>query len=229
MTITILPEKSDQYRALSGDKESTGRTPGEALDALTSQLTEEEGGALVIVQTYKPDRFFNAAQQERLAGLMRLRESGRLTPEDERELEGLVEAELRGATARAEAMISVASVAEQRWDNLSGYEELDQAATLRREIRRDIRNIVLKIWEDSTEEERLIVRMWSEGLRIREIAEAQQISMETVHRRLKRFQRNVQKSIQTILLTSEEITIPDFSFFLGEILSSARAEGLLDR
>ena len=105
VTITILPE-SDRYRALSGDKESTGRTAGEALDALTSQLAEGEGGTLVIVQTHKPDRFFGAAQQERLAELMRLREAGGLTAEDERELEGLVEAELRGARERADDMLS---------------------------------------------------------------------------------------------------------------------------
>jgi len=49
-TITILPEKAGSYRALAGDKESTGRTAGEALDALTSQLADDEGGTLVIVQ-----------------------------------------------------------------------------------------------------------------------------------------------------------------------------------
>src|ERR687894_106917 len=108
VTITILPEKIDQYRALSGDKESIGRTAGEALDALTSQLTEEEGGPLVIVQTHRPDRFFDAAQQRRLAELIRLRDAGSLTAEDERELEGLVEAELRGARERAEALMSSA-------------------------------------------------------------------------------------------------------------------------
>lgn len=102
--ILILPEESDSYRALSGDKESTGRTPGQALDALTSQLTEEESGTLVILQRYMPDRFFDAGQQKRLADLMRLREAGSLTAEDEGELESLVEAELRGAAQRAEAM-----------------------------------------------------------------------------------------------------------------------------
>ena len=55
-TITILPEKNDSYRAVAGDKESTGRTAGEALDALTLQLEDEEGGTLVIVQNRKADR-----------------------------------------------------------------------------------------------------------------------------------------------------------------------------
>jgi len=48
-TITILPEKNNSYRAVAGDRESTGRTAGEALDALTSQLEDEESGTLVIM------------------------------------------------------------------------------------------------------------------------------------------------------------------------------------
>jgi hypothetical protein len=99
-TITILPEKADSYRALAGDKESVGRTAGEALDALTSQL--EESGALVIVQNYKADEFFNAAQQQRLTALMQLRQAGNLSLEEESELESLIEAELNGASQRAE-------------------------------------------------------------------------------------------------------------------------------
>jgi DNA-binding NtrC family response regulator len=104
MTITILPEESNSYRALSGDKESTGRTMGEALDALRSQLTEEESGTLVIVQNYKPDQFFEAEQQERLTELMRLHKANSLTEEEEGELASLVEAELHGAMERAEVI-----------------------------------------------------------------------------------------------------------------------------
>ncbi|MFL6228980.1 MAG: hypothetical protein ACJ741_09385 [Pyrinomonadaceae bacterium] len=104
-TITILPEKSDSYRALAGGKESVGRTAGEALDALTSQLGDAEGGALVILQSRKPDQFFDAAQQERLAALMRLRDDGELSADEARELQKLVEAELDGARQRAGAML----------------------------------------------------------------------------------------------------------------------------
>ena len=105
-TITILPERADSYRAVAGDKESTGRTAGEALDALTSQLSDEEGGTLIIVQKRKADGFFSAAQQSRLAELMSRRESGTLSPEEESELEGLVEAELDGARRRAEELLN---------------------------------------------------------------------------------------------------------------------------
>lgn len=101
----ILPEKIDSYRALAGDKESVGRTAGEALDALTSQLEEEESGTLIIVQKRKADAFFSEAQQTRLTKLMRLRRSETLSSEEERELEGLVEAELDGARQRAEASL----------------------------------------------------------------------------------------------------------------------------
>ena len=48
-TITILPESvtpdSKAYRAVSGKKVSVGRPPGESLDLMTSQLTEEESGS----------------------------------------------------------------------------------------------------------------------------------------------------------------------------------------
>lgn len=101
-TITILPEKADSYRALAGDKESTGRTAGEALDAITSQLSDEEGGTLVIVQNHKADEFFNAAQRERLTELMQFRQVRTLSSEEERELGSLIEAELDGARRRAE-------------------------------------------------------------------------------------------------------------------------------
>lgn len=106
-TITILPETADGYRALAGEKESTGRTAGEALDALAAQLEDAESGTLVIVQNRRADKFFNAAQQERLTELMRLREAGRLSAEEERELESLVEAELTGARERATVLTTV--------------------------------------------------------------------------------------------------------------------------
>lgn len=105
-TITILPETDNSYRARAGDNESTGRTAGEALDALTSQLEDEKSGTLVIVQNHKADQFFNAAQQERLTQLMQLRKDGNLSPEEESELESLVEAELNDAQRRAETLLN---------------------------------------------------------------------------------------------------------------------------
>ena len=113
-TITILPEKfgSEQttYRAVAGRKEYVGNTAGEALDGLSSQLADEDGGTLVIVQRLRPDRFFTEAQQRRLEELMsrwrQLLNEGTSLPEGEQaELESLVEAELVAARDRAKAAI----------------------------------------------------------------------------------------------------------------------------
>ena len=101
--VAILPIQTEtggvSYRAVAGDKQSQGKTAGEALDALTSQLPEDETGALIIVQSRRPDRFFSAEQQSRLAELMdywrSARDKGEILPIDEQiELAALVEAEL---------------------------------------------------------------------------------------------------------------------------------------
>jgi hypothetical protein len=111
--VAILPEPTDlgriAYRAIAGERQSVGETAGEALDALTALLPADETGMLVIVQNLRPDRFFTAAQQERLQELMArwraARDTGTLLPPDEQvELDALVEAEVRGATARATAL-----------------------------------------------------------------------------------------------------------------------------
>ncbi|MGH9822215.1 MAG: hypothetical protein ACREDR_02995 [Blastocatellia bacterium] len=113
-TIAILPESaasdSTAYRAVSGKRESFGRTPGEALDAMTTQLTEEESGTIVIVQNLHPDRFFTAEQRERLEFLMsrwrQARNAGReLDPEEQCELDALIQAEEQAASKRAEAIL----------------------------------------------------------------------------------------------------------------------------
>lgn len=113
-TVAILPisdvngEKS--YRAIAGDKYSVGKTAGQALDALTAQLGEMEFSTLLVIQNFRPDSFFSAEQQERLSELMNLwrlaREQGReLPPEQQAELDRLVEIELRAATARTETLM----------------------------------------------------------------------------------------------------------------------------
>ena len=112
--VAILPETNGTdgaaYRAIAGKLQSVGRTPGEALDGLTAQLGEEEAGTLVIVQSQRPDRFFSADQQQRLAQLMQqwraARDAGTsLPPLAQRELEALTRAELEAATRRAQALI----------------------------------------------------------------------------------------------------------------------------
>jgi hypothetical protein len=95
---------------VSDGKQSQGATAGEALDALTAQLADAERGTLVIVQDRRPDQYFNAEQQRRLAELMTrwrtCRDEGKSLPSDEAaELDALVDAELRGAGARAAAAV----------------------------------------------------------------------------------------------------------------------------
>jgi hypothetical protein len=113
-TVAILPisdvngEKS--YRAIAGDKYSVGKTAGQALDALTAQLDEIEFSALLVIQSFRPDLFFSAEQQERLSELMTLwraaRDQGQeLLPEQQVELDSLVDIELRAATVRTATLM----------------------------------------------------------------------------------------------------------------------------
>ena len=111
--VAILPIPTEQgtlaYHAIAGEKHAQGKTAGEALDALTAQLSAYEASTLIIVQSLRPDRFFTAAQQERLAALMDrwriARDQGATLPADEHtELEALIAAELQASAARAAAL-----------------------------------------------------------------------------------------------------------------------------
>lgn len=107
VTIVSVPIDDGElvYRAVCGDHRSSGRTAGEALDALTAQLDSDEKGTLVIVQDRRPDSSFSAEQQARLKQLMiiwrRARDgSGSISEEQQRELESLIDAELTAAGQR---------------------------------------------------------------------------------------------------------------------------------
>lgn len=113
-TVSILPiasvngEKS--YRAIAGNKYSVGKTAGQALDRLTTQLGESGFTALLVIQNFNPDQFFGDDQQKRLSELMDLwrlaRDRGEiLLPEQQIELDSLVDAELGAATARTAALM----------------------------------------------------------------------------------------------------------------------------
>ncbi|MEG3435729.1 hypothetical protein V0288_01235 [Pannus brasiliensis CCIBt3594] len=76
------------------DKFSTGKTAGQALDALTARLGETEFSALLVIRNFQPDSFFTAEQQERLSELMSLWRSARdrgqtVSPEQQAELDKL--------------------------------------------------------------------------------------------------------------------------------------------
>jgi hypothetical protein len=102
--------ESMPYRAVAGRNQARGRTAGEALDALASQLSQDEADTLVIVRSMSPDRFFSAEQRRRLEELMALRRealarNSRLSTDKQTELEQLVDAEVQATTERAAALL----------------------------------------------------------------------------------------------------------------------------
>jgi hypothetical protein len=79
------------------------------LDALVSQLPAEEVGMVVVLQNYRPDRFFGAAQQQRLEHLMSRWRAARdrgeaLAPDEQAELDRLVEEEVSASAQRASVL-----------------------------------------------------------------------------------------------------------------------------
>ena len=112
-TVAILPVESatggHSYQAFSGQRFAEGETAGAALDALSEQFPELADAPMIVVQRFRPDRFFSAVQQKRLQELMfcwrEARDVGKkLAPEVQEELEVLVNAELTASSARAEAL-----------------------------------------------------------------------------------------------------------------------------
>ncbi|MFN0020004.1 MAG: hypothetical protein ACKVP0_17230 [Pirellulaceae bacterium] len=95
---------------MSHSSQSEGTTVGEALDGVRAQLTDDASGTVVVIQPYQPDSFFTGIQQSRLSELMEKWRAARdgkggLLPEESRELESLVDAELQAAAARTARML----------------------------------------------------------------------------------------------------------------------------
>lgn len=108
--VAISPVQAENghitFNAVSGNKQTKGRTAGEALDAINAQLDEDEKGTLIILQNYRPDNFFNVTQQKRLSSLMKLWRTARdegieFSQDKKKELDSLVELELRASAKRA--------------------------------------------------------------------------------------------------------------------------------
>lgn len=96
------PASKPRYRAIAGSRQSTGRTAGEALDALNAQLSPTECGSLLIVQQMQSDPYFSEAQYVRMKDLLDHRES--LSDAERAELEDLVKEELIASARRTEAL-----------------------------------------------------------------------------------------------------------------------------
>ncbi len=113
-TIEIVSEVSDEqtiYRAISGGKQATGLTPGQALDMLEKELAKlgESSDTVIIVQRFRPDSFFTSDQQLRLQELMNQFHQANgvgeeFAPTQRQELETLVDTEWNAAIERAEAI-----------------------------------------------------------------------------------------------------------------------------
>ena len=108
--LTVSESNGDtSYCAVAEDKKSVGKTAGEALDSLALQFATDEIDSLVIVQNMRPDDFFSADQQTKLANLMRrwrtARDSGQTLSDDEQAaLDALIEEELQASGRRAAAV-----------------------------------------------------------------------------------------------------------------------------
>ncbi|OUC16742.1 MAG: hypothetical protein B0A82_00030 [Alkalinema sp. CACIAM 70d] len=114
-SISILPVTDAtgkrHYQAVSGATRSIGQTPGQALDAIAQTLDPEGCSIFLLIPNFQPDRFFTAAQQQRLETLMtewrHARDTDQAFPPDlQAELDALVEAELMASTQRLSANLS---------------------------------------------------------------------------------------------------------------------------
>ncbi len=110
-TIAIFPLSSDEgvvsYCAVAGERRGIGKTAGQALDAVTAELSPGQTDPLVVVRRGAADDLFTAEQQQRLQELMQRWRSTRdagttLAVDDQAELDALIDAELRAATERAQ-------------------------------------------------------------------------------------------------------------------------------
>lgn len=93
-----------RYRATCSKSHAFGRTPEEAVHALTLCLPEQLPGPIIVWPYNQGDAFFTDEQMARLRDLRdRL---GQLTSEEREELEGLVEASFDASIARSEALMN---------------------------------------------------------------------------------------------------------------------------
>ena len=118
-TIAVVPVadalSEPVYHAIAGDKQASGKMMGDALNALTPQLEDDDNAVtLIVLQKSRPDRFFSAAQQQRREELTaQWREAqdadGKFPAALQAELEQLIHAEVRAAGLRAAALLQGAA------------------------------------------------------------------------------------------------------------------------
>ena len=92
-----------RFRAVAGNRQSVGRTMGEALDALTAEWGDDIQETSVLIQRFQPDAYFTTAQYDRMQELLARRTM--LTAAERAELETLIDAELDATVARTESLM----------------------------------------------------------------------------------------------------------------------------
>ncbi len=113
MTTAVQIEKESQesprFRATAGKRQSLGRTPGEALDALLATEDADIESSAILIQRFVPDKYFTEAQYERMQHLLSNRSA--LKEHENAELDALIDAELDATIARADALLARKSTA----------------------------------------------------------------------------------------------------------------------
>ena len=104
--VELIQESADgiepTFRAVAVGKQGEGRTAGEAIDSLTSQLAHDEVDTLIVVRKLGPDQLFTTTQRQRLEQLMASWRSTRdagttLSTKDQEELSRLIDIEALAA------------------------------------------------------------------------------------------------------------------------------------
>ncbi len=98
MSTVTITQNQTQYTATAGDYCSSGRTMGEALDAL---LQQKHITAPIVIQQFGGDAFFTQEQYDRLQALRKC--LGSLNDEEQSELESLIDAQLQASQDRLKA------------------------------------------------------------------------------------------------------------------------------
>ncbi len=105
--IVIRPDDPEAqkplFRAAYGNRQAVGNTMGEALDALDAQEVLPVSAA-VLIRRFGPDEFFTQAQHDRMKALVDRRAN--LTPDEQQELETLIDVELDASVFRTEKLLS---------------------------------------------------------------------------------------------------------------------------
>ena len=91
------------FRALSGRRQSVGKTPGEALDALIAQEGETMESSAILIQRFGSDSFFTQNQYDRMQYLFGL--SSGLSKEENSELDSLIDVEIEATIRRTDSLV----------------------------------------------------------------------------------------------------------------------------